>query len=482
MNAPSSLLAGRYRLLRRLATGGMGELYLALAVEVHGFEKLVVVKRILPHFANNAEFLSMFLNEARLTAKIDHPNVVRVHDQGRSGDNVYFTMEYLHGQHLGRVISAVREHGLEFPLAHAVSVAAAMCEGLHCAHELRGPEGQPLEIVHRDVSPSNIFVMFSGEVKLVDFGIAKALSSTSVTRAGARKGKANYMSPEQCRGEPLDRRSDIFSLGIVLHEMLTLTRLFVGENEFVVMNQIVRGVVPAPSSRRDIPAELERIVLRALAPTPDERYPTARAMAEDLERFAAAEGLERSSSSFAEFLHSLFGHVPYPSLSESLGPSEPISAPSWLGAPGPDDFVWSGVSFDVNLESLAVAPGSYVQTAAMRRAPTATAGTRTWPHRGVWALGLGVVAVGLLVLGLGWRDASQAEAPPLPVTAAPQPAPVVAPATMPATLPSTLPATMPAAAAPARAEPPRVERKPRASGRSSKQAPSRGQDGLLPGG
>jgi serine/threonine-protein kinase len=491
VNAPSSLLAGRYRLLRRLATGGMGELYLALAVGVQGFEKLIVVKRILPHFAANPEFLAMFLNEARLSAKIDHPNVVRVYDQGRAGDSVYFTMEYLHGQHLGRVISTVRMHGQEFPIAHAVAIAAAMCEGLHCAHEMRGVDGQPQEIVHRDVSPSNIFVMFSGQVKLVDFGIAKALSSTNLTREGARKGKANYMSPEQCRAEPVDRRSDIFSLGIVLYEMLTLQRLFAGENEFAVMNQIVRGIIPPPSSRRPIPAELERIVLKALAAAPDDRYPTAQAMAEDLQRFAAAEGLVCSSGALAEFLHGLFGHVPYPALTEDVGPAEQDAALQWYGVPGPDDFVWSGVTFDVNLGSLMYPPPA---TLTRPGAPAVQARSR----RRAWAIGAGVVAAGLLVIGLGWRATAH---PQTEVTAVPPPAQAPAPVTepLPGQAPGQAPASAPAPsvtppeAAPTPASTPasppqtgkagssRSDRKTKSSTRPPK-VPSRGQDGLLPSG
>src|SRR5690606_23277729 len=198
---PGSLL-GKYQLLRRIATGGMAELFLARATAIHGFEKLVVLKRILPQHAESEDFIRMFLAEARLAATLHHPNIVQVYDIGEEdNNNVFFTMEYVQGQDLRKLVRAARKAEKALPLEHILHIVMGIAAGLHHAHEKIGLDGRPLGIVHRDVSPSNVLVTYEGGVKIVDFGIAKAATAQTATIAGTLKGKIPYMSPEQCRGE-----------------------------------------------------------------------------------------------------------------------------------------------------------------------------------------------------------------------------------------------------------------------------------------
>jgi serine/threonine protein kinase len=304
---------GRYELLRRLGSGGMAEVHLARAAGFEGFQKLLVLKRILPHLSADHEFVRMFVAEARLAAILDHSNVVQVFDIGKEGTDYYFTMEYVYGENLQTILRAVRRKGDALPLELAVAIAIGAAWGLHYAHERVGFDGMPLQIVHRDVSPTNVMVTYDGCVKVADFGIAKVTSRTDVTQAGIRKGKVPYMSPEQCRALPLDRRSDVYSLGIVLYECATMGRLFDGDNEFGVMNRIVNGDIPLPSSKRqNFPKDLERIIMRALATDPQRRYASAAELASDLERFARERRLHVSQSALGELMHRLFEPRPFP--------------------------------------------------------------------------------------------------------------------------------------------------------------------------
>ncbi|MBE7448908.1 MAG: serine/threonine protein kinase [Kofleriaceae bacterium] len=303
---PAGTRLGRYELIRRLATGGMAELYLARAGGISGFEKLVALKRILPQYAQHEDFVRMFLDEARLTATIQHANVAQVYDIGQCDDGLFFTMEFVHGADLRTVLHALARRGQAMPLADALTIAIGAAAGLHAAHERCAADGAPLGIIHRDVTPSNVLVSFEGCVKLIDFGIAKAERRTTETRAGTLKGKIAYMSPEQCLGEPLDRRSDVFSLGIVLFEASTGTRLFRTDNEFAALRQIVDEDAPSPASRRPgYPPGLEAIVMRALRRDRAERYPTALALQLDLEELARREGLAVSTAHLAAFMRVL---------------------------------------------------------------------------------------------------------------------------------------------------------------------------------
>jgi serine/threonine protein kinase len=303
---------GRYELIRRLAVGGMAEIYLARVpgVGIEGFEKLIVLKKILPQHALDPELLRMFLDEARLTATLTHPHITEVYDVGTTGDTPFFTMEYVHGANLRQVMKVANGSDPKpLPLEHAVGIVAAAASGLHYAHDKLGPGGEPLHIVHRDVSPSNVLVSYDGAVKVSDFGIAKWTFQRTQTQEGALKGKFAYMSPEQCRGQPLDRRSDVFALGTILYELTTGQPPFRADSDYAILNAIVAGTVPRPHwppGERDYPPELETIVLRALARDPADRYPTAQALQVDLEAFARAERLEVSTVALGSYMQALF--------------------------------------------------------------------------------------------------------------------------------------------------------------------------------
>ncbi len=298
---------GKYTLLRKLAIGGMAELFLSRAEGIEGFEKNVVLKRILPQLAASEDFVRMFLDEARLAGTLHHPNIAQVYDIGRAGRSYFFTMEYVRGKDLREILRASKKRGELIPFNHAISMVMGCCAGLHYAHEKLGSDGQPLGVVHRDVSPANILVTYEGGVKIVDFGVAKARSRQTETRAGSLKGKISYMSPEQCKGELVDRRSDVFAIGILLFELTTSTRAFRGENEFAILSKIVNEDVPSPATRRaSYPPELEAIVNKALRRNPDERYSTAEELQLDLEHFARKQSAPSSAIELAKFLRTLF--------------------------------------------------------------------------------------------------------------------------------------------------------------------------------
>ncbi|MFO0637092.1 MAG: serine/threonine-protein kinase [Nannocystaceae bacterium] len=305
----------RYTLLRRLAIGGMGELLLARASGAGGVQKLVAIKRIRSEYASDPAFVSMFLNEARLAATLDHPNVVRTYDLVDDDGSFFMVMEYLHGESLGRLLNHVVAMGERVPLVHVVTIALGIAAGLHCAHERRGVDGRPLDIVHRDLSPGNVFLTYEGGVKLLDFGIAKATSRTSITLGPTRKGKVSYMSPEQCVGAEVDRRSDIFALGVVLWELCTGRRLFRGDNEFAIMNQITTVDAPtAISVVPELPRELSDILARALQREPQARYQSAMELHDAIESFAAAMRLLPSGAALGRYMAEVCGEREYPSV------------------------------------------------------------------------------------------------------------------------------------------------------------------------
>jgi serine/threonine protein kinase len=330
----------RYEILARLASGGMAELFLARVASPSGVDRHVVLKRVLPDRAGDPHFAQMFLDEARLAAQLRHPNIAQVYDVGRLGSSHFFTMEYVHGENARSLLQRV--HGLRrpIPLNHALTITAGAAAGLHHAHERIGPDRRPLDIVHRDVSPSNIMLGFEGAVKLLDFGVAKAIGRTAETRAGTVKGKIAYLSPEQCTGErPVDRRSDLFSLGICLYELLTVRRLFRRDTDFATMAAIVQEhVVPPSRLRGDVPPAIDHIVMTALAKDPDARFPTADAMLDAIENAAAAAGLPLSPGGLGRYLRELFGERPEPWIEleslEQLPPPVTVTGESMLsGAP-----------------------------------------------------------------------------------------------------------------------------------------------------
>jgi serine/threonine protein kinase len=300
---------GKYEVLQRLAAGGMAEIFLARSIGVLGFDKLVVIKRILPHLAQRNDFIQMFLDEARIATTLDHANIVQTHEVGVHGKSYFMVMEYLAGEDVRSVVRRIGRAGggERLPLEHALTVAVAVSAGLHYAHEKKDRDGKPLAIVHRDVTPQNVIVTYEGAVKLLDFGIAKASNRINETRSGSFKGKVPYMSPEQCRGEPLDRRSDIFSLGILLHELTLCRRLFRGETDFQILKQIAEGPIVRP---RDVDpaydARLSAIVMKALEREPARRFQTARELQQALEELAHDMRLRLSPLALGDYMQALF--------------------------------------------------------------------------------------------------------------------------------------------------------------------------------
>jgi serine/threonine protein kinase len=298
---------GPYQLLDRVAIGGMAEVFKAKRTGVEGFEKIVALKRILPHLSDNKEFLEMFVDEAKMVAGLAHPSIVQIFDLGRIEKSYYIAMEYVHGHDLRTIMRRAREKGLRMPLDLSLRVVSQVCAALEYAHRKRDERGRPMEIVHRDVSPQNILISFEGEVKLVDFGIAKASTKASNTDRGALRGKLLYMSPEQAWGRAIDRRSDVFSLGIVLYEMVTETKPFIGAGTEVTILDLVRQCVITPAREMNprVPEALDSVIMKALAREPGERYQDAGQMQRGLERFLR-ERPPVTARDLARFLELIF--------------------------------------------------------------------------------------------------------------------------------------------------------------------------------
>jgi tRNA A-37 threonylcarbamoyl transferase component Bud32 len=299
---------GRFEVLRPLATGGMGELYLARARGIEGFERLVVLKRLKADAADNEQSIKSFLDEVRVLASVQHSNIVHIYDVGTSKDGgYYYTMEFLVGQDLRKLLIRSRQQQRPLPLANAVYIASHVLAGLHHVHDRKASDGSPLNIIHRDVSPANIFLTYEGDVKLIDFGIAKTAKQTTQTENGVVKGKFRYMSPEQCRTDPLDRRSDVFALGVVLWEATTGRSLYKADDDIKTLFSIVERDAPAPSTVvADYPPGLEAIVMKALSRDPDTRWQTAREMQAALETFALDMHWPQTASSLSALMHARF--------------------------------------------------------------------------------------------------------------------------------------------------------------------------------
>ncbi|NVB80483.1 MAG: protein kinase [Kofleriaceae bacterium] len=296
---------GRYELLGQLAMGGMAEIHLARLAGEAGFEKIVVVKRLLPELVASKAFVAMFLDEGKLVARLDHPNVCEVHELGREGAEYFLVMPYLDGVPVSDFIARPRETDATSRIAQlrvAAGIVVQACAGLHHAHELRGTDGAPLGLVHRDVSPSNLFVTTAGVVKVLDFGVAKVRGAAE-TEAGTIKGKTQYMAPEQLLGEPLDRRCDVFALGIVLFELATHTRLFKRSSDYLSARAILEEPIPrADAVDPAVPPQLADVIGKALARPPDDRYADARELARALETALAPHGGVASAGQIADAL------------------------------------------------------------------------------------------------------------------------------------------------------------------------------------
>jgi serine/threonine protein kinase len=298
---------GSYQLIAKLATGGMAEIFLARPTGSTSRDVLVV-KRILPHLAEDEHFVTMFRDEADLASKVSHKNICRVQAFGEYGGTWFIAMEYLHGVPLSRMMTRLSKVGKMLDVRIVAGIIVQACEGLHAAHEARGPDGQLLGLVHRDVSPPNIMVCGDGAVKLLDFGIAKARGANSRTRTGTVKGKNAYMSPEQILGKPLDQRSDVFALAVVMYEMLAIRRLFHRDSDFLTFKAITEEPIPDIRDRRpDLPPGMRAALLQAMARDANGRFDTAQAFGNAIRNAVATLGGPASPADLARLLVSDFG-------------------------------------------------------------------------------------------------------------------------------------------------------------------------------
>lgn len=269
---------GKYLLVGEIAVGGMAEIFLAVHKGVEGFVKVVVIKRVLPHLGNNPDFIRMFIEEARLEARLEHPNIVRTYEFGEVDGQYFSAMEYLPGEDLCKALHRLSISKQMMPIHVATGIATQLCAGLHFAHQFTDMDGHPLALVHRDINPANIMITYGGEVKIIDFGVAKSNTNTA-TLTGTIKGKVSYMPPEQVLGREVDHRADIFSAGVVLWEMLTGRPLFGRDNDAATLYAIMNApIVPPSRIRPEVPTRLDKIAGRALARRPADRFETAEEM------------------------------------------------------------------------------------------------------------------------------------------------------------------------------------------------------------
>ncbi len=380
---------GKYFLVRKLAEGGMAEIFLAKQVGVEGFEKNVVIKRMLQHLSSVPDFVSMFLDEARLAARLSHPNIVTISDLGHADGCYYICMEYLAGEDFSTMLRTSARRREYVPLNISLRVLAEAARGLDFAHGFTDAQGKPLNIVHRDISPSNIFVTYTGQVKVLDFGIAKAESRVTNTTAGVVKGKYMYMAPEQARSGGVDRRADVFSLGVSLYEALTNVRPFARDNDLAILNAVLKCEYRPPRELRpDLPVELEQVVLKALMLDPALRYQSGAELASDLERFLAATTSGSGATQLSQFMHAFFGP-------ERVASKTRIDSLADLSGKG-----WDVPGY-VNPSSPKTDPSSPrpTRTPSNADAPTKTTGGSS-PSTAVRKQRLGATALGALLGGL----------------------------------------------------------------------------------
>jgi len=305
MNQPTRF--GKYLLLDKIGTGGMAELFLAKQTGLSGFEKVVAIKRILPHLIQGPEFVDMFVNEAKLAALLSHQNIVQIYDLGNIDQAYYIAMEYIMGKDLRTVLTHGKSRRLLVSTGDILLIISKICSALDYAHRKKDLHGNDLHLVHRDISPQNILISYEGEVKLVDFGIAKAAMGGQETKTGILKGKLAYMSPEQAWGKPVDGRTDIFALGIVLYEALTGERLFSGNNEISILENVRKAEITPPARLNpEIHPELETIIYKALAREPENRYQSAAEMQIALESIITQKGYAFSSLSLSSYMQRLY--------------------------------------------------------------------------------------------------------------------------------------------------------------------------------
>ena len=389
---------GRFELLGQIATGGMAEIHMARQRGMEGFEKLVVIKRLLPELAERTEIVNLFLNEARIAARLNHPNVIQIYDLGKERHSYYIAMEYIQGENLRIVLKSCAERERLLPLQHALEIARQVCEGLHYAHTKKDVTGQPLDIVHCDISPQNILVSFDGVAKVVDFGIARAAATLEQTDPGRVRGKHSYMSPEQCRGKPLDARSDLFSAGVVFWELCTARRLFKRSSPVETFKAIVSGTVISPRKYNPLISEdLEAVIMCCLDTDPDRRFQTALQMGMAIDKELNKLPQESGSMQLGVFMRRLF--------SDKLENLQRIEEARARGEQLEDDWYLASEdsSSSVSSSSGTDSPQPSVSAPAEKREPVQPpgeqAGSAKGRSSGRRALRLGLVAVlGLILL------------------------------------------------------------------------------------
>jgi serine/threonine-protein kinase len=456
--------------VRKLAEGGMAEIFLSKLLGADGFERNVVIKRMLSNLSSLPDFVEMFREEARLAARLSHPNIIQIHELGFIEGCYYICMEYLAGEDFSTTLRQAGKKRQYTPLPIVMRVLVDAARGLHFAHDFTNESGQPLHIVHRDISPSNLYVTYQGQVKVLDFGIAKASSRLVQTRTGVVKGKYIYMAPEQARGEEVDRRADVFSLGVSLYESITNVRPFARENDLAVLNALLTGdFMPPTRLRADIPPELEAVVLKAMSLSPEDRFATASEFADALERCTAGKVPLASNKELAEYMHMQFGDERFTQKTRvpTLATLKAMSAQ--MGALPPERpvvFASSGVFPAVEAPPLAEQeefhdPTAVVPPPANAPTPQAEGPTRVKPRR----LGLVVLVVGGILATavggfVGWKTRSQ---PLMPVAVAPAPVPPVEPPPVAPTPPPAQPEPAIAAATPPEAAPAAVTPPPEAA-------------------
>ena len=297
---------GKYLLLDQIATGGMAQLYRAKMTGDEGFQKLIAIKKILPHLAVEKELVDSFIDEAKLAAFLQHENIIRIYDFGTMENDYFIAMEYLFGKNLRMVMDRAAIRKIEISPDHALFIIGRVCDGLDYSHSLTDLSGIPLKIIHRDISPPNIFISYDGTVKIVDFGVAKASSKNTTTQTGIIKGKLAYMSPEQAQGKEIDHRSDIFSVGILFYEMITGSRMFTGETMQVLAKVREADYVPAQIVKPDIDPMILDILQKALEPDPDQRYQSCGQMLADVDEAAFALNFRGSTRTLAHYMQELY--------------------------------------------------------------------------------------------------------------------------------------------------------------------------------